>query len=99
MEANSKTGIGLTKRGSRRCVCSSPCSTWSALTLSLDLGCVNQEIAWLTLTIRSGGPECRARTRTSGFRARMRTPNGRLVLKARRKKGRKLLCTASNYRK
>ncbi|BDA44956.1 probable 50S ribosomal protein L34 at C-terminar half [Coccomyxa sp. Obi] len=58
VEANSKTGLGITKRGSRR-----------------------------------------ARTRTSGFRARMQTPNGRLVLKARRKKGRKTLCPASNYRK
>lgn len=58
VEANSKTGLGITKRGSRR-----------------------------------------ARTRTSGFRARMHTPNGRLVLKARRKKGRKTLCPANNYKK
>ncbi|CAL5229943.1 g13371 [Coccomyxa viridis] len=58
VEANSKTGIGLTKRGTRR-----------------------------------------ARTRTSGFRARMQTPSGRAVLKARRKKGRHTLCPASNFRK
>ncbi|CAK0784225.1 hypothetical protein CVIRNUC_007429 [Coccomyxa viridis] len=58
VEANSKTSIGLTKRGTRR-----------------------------------------ARTRTSGFRARMQTPSGRAVLRARRKKGRHTLCPASNYRK
>ncbi|MBF2009133.1 MULTISPECIES: 50S ribosomal protein L34 [Chlorogloeopsis] len=31
---------------------------------------------------------CRKRKRTSGFRARMRTPDGRNVLRARRRKGR-----------
>ncbi|MFB2939499.1 50S ribosomal protein L34 [Aerosakkonemataceae cyanobacterium BLCC-F154] len=30
----------------------------------------------------------RKRKRTSGFRARMRSKNGKLVIKARRKKGR-----------
>ncbi|MBW4633222.1 MAG: 50S ribosomal protein L34 [Iphinoe sp. HA4291-MV1] len=30
----------------------------------------------------------RKRKRTSGFRARMRTPDGRNVIKARRRKGR-----------
>jgi ribosomal protein L34 len=29
----------------------------------------------------------------------MATPGGKLVLKARRKKGRKILCPASKYRK
>eukprot|EP00775_Hariotina_reticulata_P006102 gene6102-6340_t len=37
----------------------------------------------------------RARRRTSGFRTRMASPTGRKVLKLRRKKGRKLLCPAS----
>jgi large subunit ribosomal protein L34 len=41
----------------------------------------------------------RRATRTSGFRARMATPSGRAVLKARRKKGRKVLCTKSLYKK
>lgn len=36
----------------------------------------------------------RARARTSGFRARLATPTGRKVLKARRKKGRKYLAPA-----
>jgi large subunit ribosomal protein L34 len=36
----------------------------------------------------------RARARTSGFRARLQTPTGRKVLKARRAKGRKYLAPA-----
>ena len=41
----------------------------------------------------------RRATRTSGFRARMATPSGRAIIRARRKKGRKVLCTKSLYRK
>lgn len=41
----------------------------------------------------------RRATRTSGFRARMATPTGRAVIRARRKKGRKVLCTKSLYKK
>ncbi|MEM7552842.1 MAG: 50S ribosomal protein L34 [Cyanobacteria bacterium P01_A01_bin.84] len=37
---------------------------------------------------RTLGGTCRKRKRTSGFRARMRTPNGKNVIRARRKKGR-----------
>jgi large subunit ribosomal protein L34 len=44
-------------------------------------------------------PCCRARTRTSGFRARTLTPGGRKVLKNRRKKGRHTLTPANNYKK
>lgn len=38
---------------------------------------------------------CRKTKTTSGFRSRNATPTGRRVLKARRKKGRKVLCPAS----
>ncbi|WP_414527609.1 50S ribosomal protein L34 [Nodularia chucula] len=37
---------------------------------------------------RTLGGTCRKRKRTSGFRARMQTPTGRNVIRARRKKGR-----------
>jgi large subunit ribosomal protein L34 len=40
------------------------------------------------MTQRTLGGTCRKRKRTSGFRARMRTPNGQNVIKARRRKGR-----------
>ncbi|MBE9197750.1 MULTISPECIES: 50S ribosomal protein L34 [unclassified Nodularia (in: cyanobacteria)] len=37
---------------------------------------------------RTMGGTCRKRKRTSGFRARMQTPTGRNVIRARRKRGR-----------
>ncbi|BAZ81173.1 MAG: 50S ribosomal protein L34 [Sphaerospermopsis kisseleviana] len=37
---------------------------------------------------RTLGGTCRKRKRTSGFRARMQSPTGRRVIRARRKKGR-----------
>lgn len=37
---------------------------------------------------RTLGGTCRKRKRTSGFRARMQTPTGRNLIRARRKKGR-----------
>jgi large subunit ribosomal protein L34 len=40
---------------------------------------------------RTLGGTCRKRKRTSGFRARMRTPEGRNVISARRRKGRRRL--------
>ncbi|MBD2577225.1 50S ribosomal protein L34 [Oscillatoria sp. FACHB-1406] len=40
------------------------------------------------MTQRTLGGTNRKRKRTSGFRARMRTPNGRRVISARRRKGR-----------
>eukprot|EP00959_Pyramimonas_sp_CCMP1952_P272401 5695202-Pyramimonas_sp.AAC.1 len=41
------------------------------------------------------GATNQSRARTSGFRTRMETKNGRKTIKARRNKGRKELCPAS----
>ncbi|KAK9793197.1 hypothetical protein WJX73_002383 [Symbiochloris irregularis] len=62
----------------------------------------------LTFTVQANGKNClgctkggtrRKRTRTSGFRARMATKGGRKVLSARRKKGRKMIAGAHEYKK
>jgi len=45
-----------------------------------------------------GSKSNRRRAGVSGFRSRMACPGGQKVLRARRAKGRKVLCTASDYR-
>ncbi|WP_071881356.1 50S ribosomal protein L34 [Thalassoporum mexicanum] len=46
------------------------------------------------MTKRTFGGSVRKKRRTSGFRARMRTPSGKRVIRARRRKGRVRLTTA-----
>jgi large subunit ribosomal protein L34 len=48
------------------------------------------------MTQRTLGGTSRKRRRTSGFRARMRTANGRRVIQARRRKGRQRLSVSES---
>ncbi|XP_021812167.1 50S ribosomal protein L34, chloroplastic [Prunus avium] len=82
-------------------------SSFSGLSLGLDLGSsigvgrrrgsglvVRAGKAALCLTKRNRSRKSLARTH--GFRRRMRTTGGRAMLKRRRAKGRKILCTKTN---
>jgi len=51
------------------------------------------------MTVRTYQPKKRHRARTHGFRARMATPGGRQVLKARRRKGRRNIALKSRLAK
>lgn len=48
---------------------------------------------------RTYQPKKRRRARVHGFRARMRTPGGRNIIKARRSKGRGELATSARHPK
>ncbi len=48
----------------------------------------NPNLKYKIMTQRTLGGTSRKQKRTSGFRARMKTPNGRRVIRARRQKGR-----------
>ncbi|KAK8629348.1 hypothetical protein V6N13_078191 [Hibiscus sabdariffa] len=82
-------------------------SSFSGLSLGTDFGSNNglKNEKRRGLVVRAGKPAlCQTKrnrsrkslARTHGFRTRMRTTSGRAILKRRRAKGRKVLCTKSN---